>query len=52
MSRFYKKNASKGSVAVLSVVSAVVVIAVAVTITGLCMGHTNPLKFVLSWFGK
>ena len=52
MSRSYKKSANKGAVVTLAVVSTLVVIALGITITGLCMGHTSPIKFVLSWFGK
>lgn len=51
MSRGYKKGntALSTTIAILSVV---VVVAVGITITGLCLGHTNPINFVLSWFGK
>ena len=52
MSRSYKNNANKSAIITLAVVSTIVVVALGITITGLCMGHTSPIKFVLSWFGK
>ena len=50
MSRRYKKNT--GTSTIVAILSALVVVVVGVTITGLCLGHTNPINFVLSWFGK
>ena len=48
----YRNKTNKGLVTIVAILSAVVVVAVGITITGLCLGHTNPINFVLSWFGK
>ena len=50
--RGYVNGLAKRQKVILGVVCTLVVGVVAITVTGLCLGHTSPLKFVLSWFGK
>ena len=52
MRRGYVNGLAKRQKVILGVVCTLVVGVVAITVTGLCLGHTSPLKFVLSWFGK
>ena len=50
--RYKTKGLTKGQKWTLGIVTTLVVAVVGITVTGLCMGHTSPIKFVLSWFGK
>jgi len=52
MSRRYVQPMSKGAKWALGITVGLVVAVVALTVTGLCLGHTSPIEFVKSWFVK
>ena len=49
----YKNNGlTTGQKWTIGIVATLIIAVVGITVTGLCLGHTNPVEFVKSWFVK
>lgn len=52
MGRYIRNGLTTGQKWTIGIVTTLVVIVVGVTVTGLCLGHTNPIEFIKTWFKK